>query len=162
MNKGSNQAKMSSHLRAVIDYFIDRSNRTNGKLPLTNKKLQKLLYYAQAWNLALNRQKLFDEDIEAWIHGPVVPVAYHKYKTYGRMPICEEVNFDSSQFTHNELKTLDEVWRVYGKFDGNYLEMLSHSEDPWIVARGQAEASERTTVVIDPIIMREFYIKKNQ
>lgn len=131
-------------------------------MPLTNKKLQKLLYYAQAWNLVLNGEKLFDESIEAWIHGPVIPIVYHKYKEYRRMPIHEEVTFDKNVFTKKEIKTLDEVWRVYGKFDGDYLEMLSHSEDPWIIARGKAEADEKTTEVIDLALMREFYTAKNR
>lgn len=154
--------KMSARLNGVVGYFISRSNESHGKLPLTNKKLQKLLYYAQAWNLVLNGDKLYDEDIEAWIHGPVIPVVYRKYKTFGRMPIQDNATFDDSQFTQNEINVLKQVWDIYGKFDGDYLEMLSHSEDPWIIARGKAEATESCTTVIDPVVMREFYTAKNK
>ena len=153
---------MSDRLRAVVDYFICRSNESNGKMPLTNKKLQKLLYYAQAWNLVFNGEKLFVEDIEAWVHGPVVPVVYRKYKEYGYTQIVEDAKIDESKFTHSELETLDEVWKVYGKFDGDYLEILSHSEDPWIVARGQAEINESCTTIISPTLMREFYTERNK
>lgn len=153
---------MSDRLKAVVDYFICRSNESNGKMPLTNKKLQKLLYYAQAWNLVFNDEKLFEENIEAWVHGPVVPVVYHEYKKYGCTPIQEKAIIDKTKFTRDELKTLDEVWKVYGKFDGNYLEILSHSEEPWIAARGQAEINECCTTVIDPVLMREFYTERNK
>lgn len=154
--------EMSKKLKEAVNFFICRSNEKGGKLPLTNKKLQKLLYYTQAWNLVLNGEKLFEEDIEAWIHGPAIPIVYRTYKSYGRMPIMEEVRCDESVFTKNELKVLKEVWRVYGKFDGDYLEILSHSEDPWMIARGKAETNERLTEVIDPMIMKEFYAEKNK
>ena len=146
---------MSPKLREVVDYFIVKSNET--KRPLTNKKLQKLIYYAQAWNLALTGEKLFDEPIEAWIHGPVVPDVYKEYKKYGHGRIDEEAEFDSSKFTKKELKTLDEVWSTYGKFDGNYLEALAHSEGPWITARGDAEINDRLTEEITPESMKAFY-----
>lgn len=153
---------ISDRLFEVVNYFICRSNETNGRQPLTNKKLQKLLYYAQAWNLVFNKEKLFEEDIEAWIHGPVIPVIYHRYKEYGRLPIRETRQFDESKFAKEELAVLNDVWKTYGKFDGNYLEVLSHSEDPWIIARGRAEADESCTTVIDPIIMQAYYTEKNR
>ncbi len=162
MSNTKQPTSMSKHLAETINFFILRSNESSGKLPITNKKLQKLLYYAQAWNLVFNDKKLYTEDIEAWIHGPVIPVVYHKYKAFGRMPIQEDVSLDETVFTHNELDVLEQVWKVYGKFDGDYLEMLSHSEDPWIMARGKAEVTESCTTVIDPLVMRDFYTAKNK
>ncbi len=153
---------ISARLDAAVSYFVCQSNKSNGKMPLTNKKLQKLLYYAQAWNLVFNGEKLFEEDIEAWVHGPVVPVIYRRYKEYGRLPIREEAEFDKNSFTKSELAVLKDVWDTYGKFDGDYLEMLSHSEDPWIIARGKAEAEESCTTVIDPCVMRDYYTEKNK
>ena len=57
---------------------------------ITNLKLQKLLYYAQGCVMALTDEPLFDEDIQAWEHGPVVPEIYHKYKSYGKSGIMEQ------------------------------------------------------------------------
>jgi uncharacterized phage-associated protein len=50
---------------------------------MSNLKLQKLMYYAQGFSLVLFNKPLFPERIEAWIHGPVIPAVYHKYKGYG-------------------------------------------------------------------------------
>ena len=54
-----------------------------------NLKLQKLVYYAQAWHLALRDVPLFEEDFEAWVHGPVIPALYQEYKKFGWRPILE-------------------------------------------------------------------------
>ena len=50
---------------------------------MTNMKLQKMLYYQQGFHLAYFETPLFDEDIEAWMYGPVVPSMYEKYKEFG-------------------------------------------------------------------------------
>ncbi len=51
---------------------------------MTPKKLQKLCYYAVAWGYALLNRRIFnDDEFQAWIHGPVSPTLYHKYKKYG-------------------------------------------------------------------------------
>ena len=48
---------------------------------MSHKKLQKLCYYAQAWYVTIKNKPLFEDDIEAWVHGPVVPSLYSQYKT---------------------------------------------------------------------------------
>ena len=78
MELGKREVIMSPKLRKTVDFFIVRSNESSR--PLTNKKLQKLIYYAQAWNMAFNGEPIFEEKIEAWIHGPVVPEVYNEYK----------------------------------------------------------------------------------
>ena len=152
------EEKMTPKLKEVVDFFIVKS--AEEKIPLTNKKLQKLIYYAQAWNLVFNNKPLFDDTIEAWIHGPVVPSVYRIYKKYGREEITEKVSFDKKLFTKEELETLDEVWETYGKFDGDYLEILSHSEDPWSIARGDAELREKSSSEISQSIMKDYYSNK--
>ena len=69
----SSVVKKTSAL-TVADYFLYKANKE--KKPITNKKLQKLVYYAQAWSLVLNNKKLFSEPIEAWVHGPAVRSLY--------------------------------------------------------------------------------------
>ena len=58
----------------IADYLIAFSHSVGD--PISNLKLQKLLYYAQAWYLALHNEPLFPESIEAWVHGPAVPPVY--------------------------------------------------------------------------------------
>ena len=122
-------------VRVIIKFFLSKSD-------LSQKKLQKLLYYAYCWVLALLNEsyeqinvRLFNERIEAWVHGPVIPSVYQMYKTYGVMNISRIDNFDTSIFPADILDILNQVWEVYGKFSGNQLEVISHKEYPWINAR---------------------------
>src|SRR3989344_7670488 len=101
-------------------YFLYLANQE--RKPITNKKLQKLVYYAQAWSLVLNDRKLFNEPIEAWVHGPAVRSLYVKYKKFGFEPIQEEVKASELNFSDQAKKLLNNVWKLYGKMDAGYLE----------------------------------------
>ena len=137
----------------VALYFLLLSEKANKRI--SNKKLQKLVYYAQAWTLALTGKSLFSEKIEAWIHGPAIPSLYRKYKKYGFHPIdCENSNPNISN-----TKILDEVWRVYSKYDADYLEVLTHQEDPWIHARDELEYGESSSSEISRKSMQDYYTK---
>jgi uncharacterized phage-associated protein len=140
-------------------YFIHLSNKENK--PITNKKLQKLVYYAQAWSLVLNNKKLFSEPIEAWVHGPAVRSLYIKYKEFGFSPIKEEILSNSVEdIPTNTKELLDEIWRVYGRLDAGYLEMLTHSEKPWLEAREGLQSYENSSNEISTKTIKEFYSDK--
>ncbi|HRP36920.1 MAG TPA: DUF4065 domain-containing protein, partial [Candidatus Dojkabacteria bacterium] len=72
----------------IADYFISLSNET-GSL-ITNLKLQKLVYYADAWYLANYGDSLIQEDFQAWVHGPAIPALYGEYKHFSWQPIIRE------------------------------------------------------------------------
>ena len=119
----------------IADLFLSKES-------ISPKKLQKLVYYSYAWSIALlndspeNIQfKLFESDVEAWVHGPVVPELYRKYKDFGWQEIPQVKDFDESIFASEILDILQQVWDVYGGFTGNQLEAISHKEMPWIEAR---------------------------
>jgi len=155
-------AKIKSKNRAldVAFYFIKRG--LEEKKPITNKKLQKLVYYAQAWSLVLNNEKLFNERIEAWVHGPAIPSLYEKFMQFGSEPIA----LNPSEFSHKlnfskkEEELLSNVWQVYGKYPADYLEALTHSELPWQEARGGISASQSSNNTIKLETIREFYGRK--
>jgi uncharacterized phage-associated protein len=113
----------------VAKYFVSLVDEEAGD-SITNLKLQKLLYYAQGVNLALNDAPLFAEEIEAWTHGPVVPKEYHRYKQHGGEAIpVERVNLDVYPKELREL--LDEVNEVFGQFSAAKLRAMTHNEPPW-------------------------------
>lgn len=117
----------------VAHYFLmlDSKDRGDG---ISNMKLQKLAYYAQGFHLALHQAPLFNETIEAWQHGPVVPQLYHEYKQFDRYAIQydDSRDFDCSVFTESELDLLDEVYAEFGQFTALALRNMSHNEPPWI------------------------------
>jgi len=99
--------------------------------PVSNLKLQKLLYYAQGVHLALHNVPLFEERIEAWDHGPVCPPVYHAYKAHGSDPIPLPDEFDPMSLPEAARETLNEVHTVYGQFSAWRLREMTHAEDPW-------------------------------
>lgn len=102
--------------------------------PISNLKLQKLLYYCQGFHLAINRKPLFRERIEAWVHGPVVPVVFREYRDFRWSPVIEDPGMPT--FPSKVTEVLDSVVEGYGKLSAAQLEALSHKEDPWLKARG--------------------------
>lgn len=135
-------------------YFLQLGDKA--KRNMTHKKLQKLLYYAQAWSLALHDKILFKEPIEAWIHGPVVPQVYQHFKKFGFGQITDNSTIDLT-LINPHIDLLNEVWRVYGKYDSDYLELLTHNEDPWIFARNEIDVNKASQAVISHEIMRSYY-----
>ncbi|PIR45407.1 MAG: hypothetical protein COV09_01625 [Candidatus Vogelbacteria bacterium CG10_big_fil_rev_8_21_14_0_10_50_13] len=143
----------------IAEYFLWKAQ--GEKKVVTNKKLQKLLYYAQAWSLVLRDKKLFSNKIEAWVHGPAIREVYFEYKKFGFGPITENINNGLIAKIPAEIKKfLDQVWTVYGKRDAAYLEYLSHSETPWQKAREGLEPHIGSENEISLLEMKKFYSSK--
>ena len=139
----------------VAQWFLSKQS-------MEHKKLQKLCYYAQAWHCALEGSPLFMDRIEAWVHGPVIPVLYHKYKSYGWQQI-PQIKFDESTLPESAKDILEAVYETYGGLTGEQLETLSHSEAPWQNARGNKLLPfEPSTNLISIDDMREYYLKQYQ
>lgn len=136
----------------IADYFVWLAHET-GSL-ISNLKLQKLVYYAQAWHLALYNTPLFDQDFEAWVHGPVIPELYQKYRNFGWQPILEDVN---PKLPEKVVEFLSEVAEEYFACDAYELERMSHAEDPWCLARGDLPPDAVSHAVINKEWMKEYY-----
>ena len=127
---------------SIANFFIKKSNFT-----ATSLQLIKLSYIAHGYTLALTDKKLFDETIEAWKHGPVIPSIYHTFKHYGKNKVAEvsyEYDFDDNlEFGPTEPKIdiekndlahqiLDAVWEGYSRYNGFELVDLTHQDGtPW-------------------------------
>ena len=137
----------------VAKWFLSKDN-------MTHKKIQKLCYYAQAWYCALyDGTPLFNEEIQAWVHGPVIPSLYSYYADYKWEQIPQSP-FDESIFSPKEIDILNAVYDTYGSFSGDQLENLTHSEGPWNSARGSIEPWEICTNQISCASLREYYSRK--
>ncbi|HUX35951.1 MAG TPA: type II toxin-antitoxin system antitoxin SocA domain-containing protein [Candidatus Paceibacterota bacterium] len=145
-----------SKVLAAAEYFILKSQQE--KRVVTNKKLQKLLYYAQAWSMVFNNKKIFNEPIEAWVHGPTVRKIYSKFKNFGFGNITVVVNEkDLNVLSADDKVVLDDVWKTYGKFNADYLEILTHNETPWQEARDGMAADQSCNNEISTDSMKEYY-----
>jgi uncharacterized phage-associated protein len=143
----------------VADYFIWLAKETGSFI--SNLKLQKLVYYAQAWHLAIHETPLFGEDFQAWVHGPVIPELYQKYKHFGWRPITDDV---TPQLSAETIEFLEGVSDEYFSCDGYELERMTHAEAPWNLARLGLAADTISTAQIEKAWMKEYYgarVEKN-
>lgn len=113
----------------IVSYFSTiATNPIEGDL--TNLKLQKLLYYCQFESLKKHNQPLFNEAIEAWDYGPVVPSVYQEYKKFGR-DVLDTEN-PNLLLNPDEVKLLvDEVIEDKGKYTGIALMRMTHQDNAW-------------------------------
>lgn len=117
----------------VANYFLTQVSEDAGDL-ISNLKLQKLVYYAQGFHLALYDEPLFPEALEAWTNGPVVPELFRHYKKYESSAIPCPKGVDFSIYDEETRSFLDEVYSVFGQFAAWKLRNLTDQEPPWIVA----------------------------
>lgn len=106
---------------------------------ITPLALQKLLYYIQGIHYAIYGQFIFEEDCQAWAHGPVYAEVYNLFKNFSFNPI-EDTRFailDGAdiELTAEEQHTIDLVANTFGLYSGKFLEKITHNEAPWKNAR---------------------------
>lgn len=114
----------------VANYFLSMQDEDAGDA-ISNLKLQKLVYYAQGFSLALYHKPLFEEEIKAWEHGPVISELYRKFKDYKAGPIPMPKNFDPNSFNRKEKELLDDINEVYGQYSAWKLRNMTHNDKPW-------------------------------
>lgn len=139
--------------KVVARWFINHADRDAGEA-LTQLKLQKLVYYADAWFLANFDKPLINEDFEAWAHGPAVRSLYSKYKSFGWEAIPPE---SGSEPTKDIAKFLAAIFEEYGQFSAKRLERMTHEEAPWLDAREGLSPEAASKRIIPKIKMRNFY-----
>lgn len=123
--------------------------------PLSTMKLQKLVYYCQAWHLVWEDRPLFDEHIEAWANGPVVPDLYREHR--GDFQRKTWPRGDLRSLKTDEKTTIESVLDFYGPMDAFVLSELTHREQPWKSARGNLPPGARGSQEITQASMAEYY-----
>jgi uncharacterized phage-associated protein len=132
----------------VAAYIL--SHRT----PITAMKLQKLVYYSQAWSLVWDEAPIFPEAVEAWANGPVVRELYDRHR--GQFQI-HSWDGNPKNLTESERDTINRVLDYYGKLTSQELSNLTHQEKPWQEARVSLGPGERGNRVISHASMAEYY-----
>jgi uncharacterized phage-associated protein len=135
--------------------------------PMSHLKLQKLLYYVQGYHLAYFETPLFNEDFEAWVHGPVCREVFNKVKEHsllyndlqfilesGDTPPDKKI---SEQLSADQLDLINDVLTEYKDLTGLELENLTHQESPWLEARDGYDIGERCSQTISKQTMQEYF-----
>lgn len=125
---------------------------------MTNKKLQKLCYYAKGWYLAIYDTNIISEQFQAWVHGAVQPALYQKYKVYGFSDIPKFTNV--SELPEEFVSFAKEIYASYGHLSGDQLEIINHKETPWLNARKNCEPWENSSNEISEEDMKLFFREK--
>lgn len=154
---------------AIANFFIDKGCQT--KNLVDPMKLQKLVYFAHGWCLAIYGRPLIDERIEAWTYGPVVPSLYHAIKHNGSAPLESPIALRPSVFDdkpprvdHDDNETvelLERIWEVYGKHSSLSLSQMSHDpEGAWHkIWEGEARRGRIKGVDIPETLIKEYFIQ---
>jgi uncharacterized phage-associated protein len=136
---------------AVAKELVKLSLSGEEKDPLTNLRLQKLLYYAQAWSLVLRESELFPEEIEAWRWGPVVPTVYNELPDgQGASQIPADMFVDAPDLPPEDVELVRSVWEAYDQYSALQLSRMTHQEAPWLRAWGD-RPTDGTGTGNDPI-----------
>lgn len=132
--------------------FILRAKGT-----MTAMKLQKLVYYSQAWSLVWDGEPLFDDQIEAWANGPVTYALFQHHRGKYTVGAADFADGDPEELDLDQRETVQAVLDAYGDMSAGQLSALTHAEKPWRAARGSAEDGEKSRAVITPSSMQEYY-----
>jgi len=148
----------------VADYIIMSLN-SDESFSLINLKLQKLVYYVQAWCLGIQSVPFMSGRFEAWVHGPVCRPLYDRFKDskslYAYIGVEDVRNRNAKAiFEQEDVEFMDYILENYARFSGTQLEAMTHSEKPWIDARKGAAPMDKCENEITQDSMREFYGKK--
>ena len=125
---------MAYRAKTIAEYFLLLAKEQGEAI--TPLKMQKLIYFAHGWNLAIQGVPLVNEDVKAWPYGPVIPSIYAAYKKYGRLAIpadkeCEKID-EGLQGDTSTTTILNKVWDVYRKFTAFQLSNMTHEPGtPW-------------------------------
>lgn len=113
----------------VAEHIINRCNKLGR--PISNLKLQKILYFVQAEFLVATGHVCFAEEIEAWDFGPVVPVVYHRYKVYGSASIPYFLTGAICRIPADDIEIMDGIIDECAKYSASKLVEITHNQTPW-------------------------------
>ncbi|MBA3722273.1 MAG: DUF4065 domain-containing protein [Parachlamydiaceae bacterium] len=141
----------------VAEYILEKTGS------MTAMKLQKLVYYSQAWHLVWMDKPLFKDKIEAWRNGPVIPILFELHQGNFKLdPGFFKNRLPQSNLNAPTKKSQDVIDRVinyYGAKDPHWLSQLAHMEDPWKTAHTHCPIvhKDQCIVEITPQSMKDYY-----
>lgn len=135
----------------VVNYILDKLGE------ISAMKLQKLVYYSQAWSLVWDEEELFSADFEAWANGPVLRSLYNEHRGLFKVSADMFSQGDKDNLNDEQIETIDTVLEFYGDKSAQWLSNLTHKESPWKEARGELEPMTSSDEIITKGSMEEYY-----
>lgn len=124
---------------------------------MTTKKLQKLVYYSQAWSMVWANEPLFTDRVRAWREGPVVGTLFNEHRGAMMLAAAGFAPGDSANLTEGQRNVVDAVLGFYGHRDADDLSKMTHDEPPWLSARVGLGDDDQGNVEITRDAMRSYY-----
>ncbi|MGN0383662.1 MAG: Panacea domain-containing protein [Eubacterium sp.] len=151
---------LSEKMLLTISYIFKKAEE------VTPLALQKMLYFIQGIYMVLFGVELFDEECEAWAHGPVFKDVYEVFKSFKYNPI-DDTRFSMFQNRFNELsdnekKVIDLVVESFGMYSGKTLELITHGETPWMDARINCLPGEPSNEIISKESIKKYFLEVAQ
>jgi uncharacterized phage-associated protein len=155
---------MAYDVRVVANYFLDLAARDH--VFVSPLKLQKIVYLAHGWSLALRGQPLLKQSIEAWRYGPVIPALYREFKEFGGSAIVRKARLTENvqELDAETKKLIDAVWERYKSLSATQLSALTHEPgSAWDLTRREFRPLlPSTSVIPDDLIADEFERRRQQ
>ncbi|MCY3630704.1 MAG: DUF4065 domain-containing protein [Bacteroidota bacterium] len=135
----------------IAEYILNRRHQQN--LETTPLSLLKLVYLSHGWFLGIYKSPLIIETVEAWPYGPVIPIIYRRFQSYGGSPIDLIPADNAEKLTSKQRAVVDATLDAYKGFDSWALSAITHEEGtPWDQVSGRGWG-----VVIPNSLIQEHY-----
>ncbi|PHS73496.1 MAG: hypothetical protein COB22_02045 [Cycloclasticus sp.] len=141
----------------IANWFISQFDKESGDV-ITHLKVQKLLYFSEAWSQVLLEKELFPEEMEAWTHGPVVREVFNQFNSAGWQPL--NVTEEIVKFDQDVSNVLLQVLEAYGDISAKTLEEMTHQDRPWKDARGSLPLEARCSDIISKNSIKVYFTEK--
>ena len=145
------QTEQLSTIERIVKHVLSRCD------DITNLALQKSLYYIQGFYFAFHNSFIFDDDCEAWIHGPVYREIYHRFSDYGYDFIRGESEHDEYRFSAEEELLINSIIRYFCCYSGKTLERFTHIETPWLKTRGDLPLTTQSNRIINKDLIGVYF-----
>lgn len=146
---------VSEKMLSTISYIFEQTKE------ITPLALQKILYYIQGFFMVVYKRPLYEEDCQAWVHGPVYEAVYEMFKTFRYSPIDDNrfvmLKNRFKELTAEEKGVINLVLETFGLYSGKILEQLTHEEEPWMTAREGYLPAEPSDVIITKESINDYF-----
>ena len=149
---GVREITTTTKIDTVINYLLCKCE------DITPMALQKSLYYVQGFYFAFMGKFIFEEDCEAWVHGPVFRDIYFKYSAYKFDPIDSCGSVDEILLSVAEKAIVDSIAKNLSCYSGKTLEAFTHIETPWLLTRGDLPATALTDRPIAKQLIGDYFV----